>query len=259
MVLSETATAADFLATGLRLGPVDSAPQPVPPGTVCAISGAPLTEGYPVAAMVTDATSEFLEQFRGGIHGWVSESAARCYRSANPRDRHNGVANPCSRSNVVFADGTCWQPLIALPEARKQGRACWRELVREVWPSRRGERCLWVLTTDTKKRIWPAARVGVLGQRTPMMVYDPSGSNQGSVVWLDWPQLLACLDVVEAAYAVGFPKPAIRENLYSAYKIVTGAGYGAAKRLEDALAAWRGTPEFLVATLIAQRDEEDRS
>jgi hypothetical protein len=62
------ATPADFLVCGLNLPPLVTEPQPVPTGTECAITGQPITSGYPVAEMVTEATAEFLDCFRGGVH-----------------------------------------------------------------------------------------------------------------------------------------------------------------------------------------------
>lgn len=122
-------TPADLLAEGLALPALATPPQPVPERTCCAITGQPITQGYPVADMVTGATAEFLDCFRGGLAGWVSEAAGRCFKSANPR-----LGNPCARSHLIFAGGPAYMPLIARESAARQGRRCWSDLVREVWP-----------------------------------------------------------------------------------------------------------------------------
>lgn len=57
-------TPADLLAEGLALPALATPPQPVPERTCCAITGQPITQGYPVADMVTGATAEFLDCFR---------------------------------------------------------------------------------------------------------------------------------------------------------------------------------------------------
>lgn len=240
-------TPADLLARGLDLPPLPQPPLELPAGTTCAITGQPIRHGYRVADLTTDATTEFLDAFRGGVDGYVSESAARCFRSANPR-----AGNPCARSHLAFADGTYYAPLIARESALAQGRPCWSELVRAVWPARAGEQCLVLLTTDTKKRLWPYARVGALGPRTPVYLYD-AASGEAGVTWVDWAALLACLDLVEEVYSQGFPKSALRRGLPSAPAACLRAGLGAARRWERALAPWRERAELRLAVLIAQR------
>src|SRR5581483_3823165 len=202
-------TPSDLLATGLVLPAVAEPAHDLPAGATCAITGAPISRGYLVADMVTVATTEFLDGFRGGVHGHVSESAARCFRSANPR-----AGNPCARSHLAFEDGTYYAPLIALEAATAQSRPCWSDLVRAVWPARQGQQVLCLLTTDTKKRLWHKARVGALGPRTPVYLYD-NPTNEQQTAPLDWAKLLDCLDLVERAYDLGFAKPAIRESLLS--------------------------------------------
>jgi hypothetical protein len=241
-------TAADLLAEGLRLPPLPEPPETLPPGTVCAITGQPIARGYPVAALVTEATADFLSAFPGGVHGHVAEAAARCFRSADPRK-----GNPCARSQLAFAGGPLYQPLINRAAAGEQGRPCWSDLVRAVWPARRGELVLAILTTNTKKRLWPQARTGALGGRTPLLLYD-SATDAAGVRLLDWPALLDCLDLIEAVYSAGFAKAQIRASLYSAAAGL--ADLARARAWERALAGWRERPEFDVALLIAQRAAE---
>ncbi len=244
-------TPADLLARGLALPPLPQKPHPVPDRTCCAITGQPISVGYPVAEMVTEATAEFLDCFRGGVDGWVSEAAARCFKSADPRK-----GNPCARSHLVFADGTYYGPLISRESARAQGRACWSDLVREIWPARLGEQCLVVLTTDTKKRLWIRARVGALGSRTPVLVYD-SGLALDEVRLVDWPALLDCLDLVEEVYSAGFPKQAILVSLYGMTKASEQVGLAQTRAWERLLSVCRPRAEFAVALLIAQKRERE--
>jgi len=242
-------TPADYLAHGLDLPLPDVTPVVVPAGTCCAITGQPITTGYAATDMVTGATAEFLDCFRGGVQGYVSVSAARCFKSADPRK-----GNPCARSVAAF-DGWLANPLIARDQATAQGRPCWSDLVRELWMDRAGQQCLLILTTDTKKRLWIRARVGALGNRTPMLVYD-ADTSVNEVLILDWTGLLCCLADVESAYTFGFPKAAIRESLFIASKATAAVGLRRAVDMERRLAAWRGTPEMLVATLIAQKEPD---
>ncbi len=244
-------TPADLLARGLELPPLPEPPTPVPPGTVCGVTGQPISAGYPVRDVITSATAEFLDAFRNNLAGYVSENAARCYRSSNPK-----LGNPCARSILAFADGTLWMPLIAREPAREQGRPCWSELVRQVWPGRAGQSCLCMLTTDTKKRLWIRARVGALGPRTPVLYYD-SKTAGNEVLLIDWPALLESLTLIEVVYNLGFPKAAIGTSLYVASKVAQSVTLSETRRLERALAGWRGRPEFRVALLIAQKAPEE--
>lgn len=240
-------TPADLLARGLGLPSLEKPPRPTPPRTVCAITGQPIALGYPVSQMVTEATAEFLDCFRGGVDGWVSEAAARCFKSADPRK-----GNPCARSVLAFADGSLWQPLIAREQALEQGRPCWSDLARSVWPERAGQQMLAILTTDTKKRLWIRARVGSLGHRTPLLYYD--GKTAGNeVLLLDWPSLLECLALIEEVYSQNFPKQAMAESLYGFTKAVNVIGFAQTRAYERQLALWRERPEFRPALLMAQK------
>ncbi len=244
-------TPADLLAKGLGLGPLAMAPQPVPPGTCCAITGQPIDEGYRVADLVGESTAEFLDCFRCGIHGWVSVAAGRCFKNADPRK-----GNPLARPVMVFEDGTYYNPLISVTSAVAQGRPCWSRLVRDVWPERRGQPVVIILTTDMKKRLWINARVGALGRSTPVLLYD-NGYCLNAVRYLSWPKLIKCLDFIEYVHTLGFPKPAIQHSLYMATKKVDEIGFGEARSLNNTLVSWRKCPEFLPALLIAQKREEE--
>jgi hypothetical protein len=251
-MINDFLTPADFLTRGLGLVPLPTPPQPVPPGTCCAITGQPITEGYPVRDMVTDATNEFLDCFRGGVHGYVSDAAARCFKNSDPRK-----GNPTARAAMIFEDGTYHNPLISRDSAGKSdGRPCWSDLVRAVWPERAGQRVLIILTTDMKRRLWIRARVGTLGPRTPIFYYD-SETAGNEVLLVDWPRLIECLDLVETIYTAGFVKPSIRESLWRQSKAIEEVGYQQTRMYEAALREWRGTPEFQVATLITQKLQEE--
>ncbi len=240
-------TPADFLANGLNLAPLPQAPTPLTEGTCCAITGQPIREGYSVRDMVGDATAEFLDCFRGGVHGYVSEAAARCFKNADPRK-----GNPTARAMLVFADHY-YEPLINRESALVQDRPCWRDLVREVWPGRRGQQMLMILTTDTKKRLWIRARVGTLGSRTPILCYDGK-LCLNEVRLVDWAALVECLEIVEAIYQLGFAKEVMRESLYLASKVAGAVGLRQTRTLEGVLRVWRERPEFKPALLIAQKE-----
>lgn len=237
---------ADLLAAGLRLPPLPDPPRPCPPGAWCCVSGVHLAEGYPAGTIITAATGEFLDTFRGRPDGWLSDAAARLFKASNPR-----AGNLPARSVLAFAGGELHLPLASRAAARAQGRPCWSDLVRAVWPARAGRPCVAILTTNTKKRLWPRARTGALGARTPLYLHDGDASG---VRWLDWPALLACLDLVEAVYADGYSKRAIAAGLPGALA-ADALDPARALALERALRPWRTRPEFAPALLIAQRPD----
>lgn len=239
-------TTADILARALDLPPIGRLLDPVPSGTCCAITGAPIAHGYPVMEITTDATNEFIDTFHGEPHGWLSESAARCFKGGGP-------GGALSRAVVAFADGTCYQPLIARESARAQERHCWSELARGIWPRRRGEPVVILLTTDTKKRLWPRARVGPLGAATPVLLYD-SSLAAAQTPCIDWPRMLDVLCLVEQVYSAGFSKRAICEGITREWNVAQRVGMGQTLVWERALRHVRPQIEFMMAILIAQRD-----
>ena len=239
-------TVPDLLVRGLDLPPLDIPPVPVPPGTRCAMTGVDISSGYPILSLVSDATAEFLDTFRGHPGGYLCESAARAFKAQRLT----------SRNAFIFADGTSFQPFISRNSANKDpGRPCWSDLVRDVWPSRYGQECYIMLTTDMKKRLWPRARVGVLGHATALYLYD-SGLSAAGTRFLDWPALLGCLDLIEDIYTAGFVKENIRFSLWSYYKMVQEVGIGQTREWEAELEGWRQRPEFDAALMIAQKREE---
>lgn len=242
-------THADLLAMGLNLPALTSTPTPIPGGATCAITGIPLTEGYPASQFISTAQAEFLETFHGNPHGWFSPSAARVWTAASPR-----AGNPPGKSTIAFEDGTCFQPLIDRVSAERQGRACWSTLVREVWPRKVGQQCFVMLTTDTKKRVWPRGRAGVLGPRTPVLIHDLD-TSVSNVFTVDWARLLVVLAFVEEVYTLGFSKRAIVSGLYQQHTLAEQVGLILTMQMERRLTEMRMTAEFSFATLIAQRQE----
>lgn len=238
-------TVADMLVYALGLERPEGLPlRAAPPGTRCAVTGVPIEEGYLVSDVVTEATTEFLDLFHGHPEGWVSENVGRCFRA------HRQTARCC----LIFEDATHYDPLISRESARKLGRPCWSDLVREIWPDRMGQRVLCILTTNMKRRLWPRARVGALGVRTPVYILDADLNLDGCYI-ISWPQMLRRLEFIERLYDLGFSKKHIQNGLLQA-QIVQEVGITEALRWENELSKMRHEIEFLMALLIAQRKEE---
>jgi hypothetical protein len=234
---------ADYLVFGMEIPPLKSAPVQVPDGIHCAITGASICLGYPAHAVVPKAAGEFLDLLPGGVGGYFSENVARAFK---------GTWNLGSR--IIFEDGTHYHPLIA----RKQnGRPCWSDLVRELWPARRDENVLMILTTDVKKRVWHRARIGVLGETMPVFIYDVADNGLAGVQVINWPVLLEVLTVVENVYTMGFSKRGIRDSLLREWSRVQSFGIRQVIDLENQLRPLRATPEFAMAVIIAQKKESE--
>lgn len=237
-------TVADYLVFGMALPPLEK-----PPANVeghCVLTGISVEVGYRAMDIVPNAAGEFLDLLPGGVGGYLSENAARALR---------GTWNLGSR--VIFEDGTHYHPLIAR-DPKHPERPIWSDLVRELWPARRGENVLVILTTDAKKRIWPRARIGAIGETTPVLIYDVTGFGLSSVQMIGWPVLLETLAPVETIYSMGFTKHSIRYSLLRQWKLAQEIGIGEAMRLDRQLKPLREEPEFAMAVIIARKKEAEK-
>lgn len=233
----------DILACALDMPPLDKPPEPIPAGTVahCAITGRPLDAGYPVWAVVPNSAGEFLDLLPGGTQGYLSDAAARCFKNTW-----------CLGSRLLFEDGTAYHPLIDAKAAAKQERPHWSALLREAAANRMGQRYVAILTSDFKKRLWPAAQVGVVGPTGAFYVYDSARCIARNVI-LDWTRLSDMLDLVEAVYSAGYAKRVIESNLYSDLRTCEQVGWPQVVAWESDLARLRGSDTFIVSTIIAQK------
>jgi hypothetical protein len=231
--------------------------------------GRVLTVGYAVTDITTDATNEFVDTFRGDPSGLVCADCAALFTV----DHNLGAW-------LIFDDGTCFNPLISRqsaadlllpsdpdtpkPDVKRpskidrfaMARPCWSDLVRDIWPAHEGQNLVCLLTTNTKKRQWPRARVGPLGSSTPIYFHDGADEATRSI---DWAKLLTALNLVEEAYAAGFSKDSIRANLMMQTKAAHAAGLTTTARMERAIQCWRTAAEFTPALLIAQKPPEGKS
>lgn len=242
--MSNAYEVAEILAKAHDLPPV--APKRAKP-TRHDDSGAPYYSG---ASLLTSATSEVLDTYHGVWESdEVPDAFARALCSANPR-----AGNLCAGNQLAFADGTGWRPFVGADSATAE-RPAWSDLVRSVWPDRRGQQCVVMIVDDFKKRLWPFARAGVLGSRTPVYIHDMRYHMLDAVVSVDWARMLDCLALVESVYTSGFSKHAIQGGLMSAHQVAREVGLRETLALDRAVAVWRDTPEFRVALVIAQKGE----
>ena len=239
--------AAELIVKGMKIEALPNLPRAFDGLRRCAVTGELIESGYLVSDITAPASNEFMDTFRGDPCGVVSETVGRAFRN----DHNMGA-------RLFFEDGTMYYPLISRESAAKDGnRPCWSDLVYTVWNERQGQQLLCLLTTDSKKRLWPRARVGALGRSTPVYLHD-NKTAVSDCFEIDWPRMIVGLNLIEQVYTAGFSKNAIRESLHSDYKTVNLIGYKQSCKLESYISCWRGGREFDVALLIAQKPLEEK-
>lgn len=255
--------APDILAQAMSLPPSDL--ETDCDGRYCALSGAAISRGAPVKKVASSATSEFLETFRGDLHGYVSPGAAALFAAANPRARAEFSVMPgkepeavsicTSRGYLAIEGGPFYLPLVSSDSAKTKGWASWTDAVRAVWPEHSGRRAVVLITDDFKKRLWPYAQAGPIGPRTPVYLHEGSLYRCSFSLTIDWERMLVRLDELERLYSLGFSKPSLKDNLLSSKAGIEAVGLGEAIRLEQSIMPLRSEPEFQVALVIAQKQE----
>ena len=235
-------TVAEYRVKGLRLAPLDEPPGKLPDGSRDVLYGHPIDIGYSLwDAVPKSAIGEVLDTVRGQAQGYVADETARAFK---------GCWN--MGSWLIFEDGTGYHPLINREAAQAAGRPCWSDLTRLVL-ERFGQKCLCILTTDVKKRVWPRARVGVLGKRTDVFIHDAE-LGLSSVFPISWKPMVKWLDFIETLYQSGFSKTAINNNLLREIKTAQAIGLTQTIRFEQQLSAMRGRPEFAFSLIVAQKE-----
>lgn len=236
-------TLTQLLAHALQLEPIDAPLRSLPDGTYCVMTGEAITEGYNVMDITTSATNEFIDTFRGCPTGHVSESVGRCFKLWN------------LGSVLAFESGVHYRPLMSPVSALEQGRPCWRDIPRIVMERHRGEKAVVILATETKKRVWPKAKIGTVGQRMPVLVHD-SGLGMLKNVYIDVPRLQEAIDIIHRVREAGFQAVKsgrawpMLEGLFSDYKTAESIGFARTRELEAELKPWRRAPELMCAALI---------
>lgn len=246
-----TLTPADFLALGLKLPAVTEKPHTLPEGSTCAITGQAIRIGYQVSDMVTPATAEFLDCFKGGIHGHISENAARCYRSADPKK-----GNLCAKAHcaVLLPDSQIHyhSPAFDPKTALKNNTMSWAQTFRWL-EQHKGQQVFLLMTPDFKKRKWPYARAGILGAQTPVFL-DYMDYGLSGQFFMDFDVLLGLLPLVEETYRKGFSKKAIIQTLYQTKSTIEKVGLPETQRLEALLAPHRNRLELTLAAMAATKE-----
>lgn len=240
---------ANLIANAYNLAYPQTQPVAISNGHCCVLTGESIQHGYLIKPFISRTTNDFWV-FRGMENGYMSVDAARCYSASNPR-----VSMICSKSIAVFGD-TGYEPLISRKAARERGRIWWSKLVRDVWEHHRGEACIIILSTDTKTRIWhqPHVRSGVLGERTPVTIYD-TGEGMNETIIINWPMMLEDLAFVETILGAGFWMSSVRTSLLRQNKNIS-ISIEQKFAWERKLSELRKKPHFAMIRLIARPKEK---
>lgn len=221
------------LCRAFDLPPVTLKPVPVPDGTKCALSGAPITEGYRLLEVVKPTTGEFLDLFHGGVAGYLSDESCRCLEHWHARGGKPG--NVCVVNGIPVSVG------IGAAENRDQ----WPEALARL---RTGDEVLLIVATDPKKRIWPRARVGYAGSATPVLLFN-GDYNVLNLILCDLDRLRQIINEIELLLGEGASKSGCHQGLVaSPWK----ASLARKIYAEKTIAPLRNEPEWLVALTMAR-------
>jgi hypothetical protein len=219
-----TENVAALIRRAFNIPPLDKPPIPCPPDTLCAIQGTPITEGYPVLSHVRPTTGEYLDMFRGGVDGWLSEDAAIVFDRFSARA---GYPGSMLIRNGVRVDVQSW--IDALQNLTD------------------GDEVVIIVATDPKKRVWPRARVGIVGPSTPILLF---AGNQLRVINCSIDALIESATYVEELISLGASKRAIATSLVaSPWKATLQTRIYHERQIRP----HRDRPEWPVALTIARK------
>jgi hypothetical protein len=247
-------------------------PVPVPPGTVCAQSGVPLTEGIALPNLLSLYSSGLADTFRfvtsiqapapdrvsGPEHTHCDSrsrpSGRKSRRGHTPRYVSVEVARVYAErfsGNLLTMDGRELRPLITAAFATEE-RPRWRDLL--LHSLTEGMQTVVIMTNEAQKRLWPRAAVSFVGPNWQVLLNDEQGCR---LLRVSFAQVLSCLHVIERVYTLGFSKASIREGLmtYTARSTITAVGVDQVRYYDLALSQIRPTAAFAIALFVAQKEE----
>lgn len=200
------------------------------PARRCALCGASISTGVPLRRLIRPTTADIADTFRHGRKHVCGDCAA-CF------------AEPRLLTGSIFATpDRGLKPTVSSQPDRPR----WCDLLRAV---EFGTENVSVITSNTKRRLWPRAVVSVFGPAWQPLFVD---GDTDRLLLVDCTALLDCLDLVTVAYSAGFSKSAIATTLLHSFS--TGQSPAQVMELESHLRRWRGTDEFLLALFVAQKE-----
>lgn len=224
---------------------------PLEPATGhCATCGIALSAGVPLTQFVGETYSQPADFVGFGSH----VCGACAWWHSETKQRH--------RAWLVAGD-TLWWPILSVETAAATAdpqRPAWRDVLRHVATLPPATPLAGLLTSDPKPRLWPRVRASTVGRALLYVHSTGDKSPVGEVstlLALELPRLVACLDLMQPLLAAGWPKRVIWQGLLTDFTRASRAMV-AALREEQALARVRALPEFAVALLAAGVTKEER-
>lgn len=203
----------------------------------CALCGLRVAAAMPVKSLIKPATADIPDTFHG------THVCAPCAAAFSESRLLTG--------SLLVMNGAGLRPMVSKESARKEGRPCWRDVIRTL-PV--GAETVAIITSNTKRRLWTRAAVSVVGDYWRPLFVD---GDTDRLLTVSITALRASLDLVESVYALGFRKELIGTSLWNGLAPKTLAEHGLERiaELEAALNVWRGSDELLISLFIAQKEE----
>ena len=184
----------------------------------------------------------FMEVFHG-VDTPLCVYCTSLFKAQNPRTNNNG-----SKAMCVIGDMAGF-PVIARDSAEKFQRPCWTDIVKTA-PM--GARCVIILSTNTKKRVWPIAIEGIIGPNTPVTISD-NDLNMNETIFFDWADMLTDLATVEAFMNRGLVKNMLFNSLLTKLP-PPGWTMEEILQAEDVMGGIQGKRHAPFVRLIAQKE-----
>lgn len=191
-----------MLCEALDIPKPDEKLKTVEHGGRCGMCGGEEGPFYRGQDLCSNSNAVFLEVFHGADCP-VCVYCASLFKAQNPKTCNTGSKAMC------VIDGVGSLPVIARDSAEKFDRPCWTDLVKAA---RIGAPCVIILSTNTKKRVWPIATSGFIGENTPVTLSD-NELNVNATLYIDWTEMLKDLKYVEGLMTAGLAKGMIFSSL----------------------------------------------
>lgn len=231
------------LCRALEFPPPDGKLKPMEYWGRCGMCGGHEGPFYRGQDLCSRSNAVFLEVFHG-VDAPVCVYCASLFKAQNPRTNNNGSKAMCVIGNMAGF------PVIARDSAEKFQRPCWTDIVKAA-PM--GVPCIIIVSTNTKKRVWPIAIKGVIGPNTPVTISD-NDLNMNETIFIDWADMLKDLVVVEAFMTRGQTKTILFNSLLKGVSFPDGWTVDEIIEAEKIMEEIRGKRHAPFIRLIAQKE-----
>lgn len=217
-------------------------------GTLCALSGLPISEEGAVAArdVLKGEMGNVVDFLKAPHSPWVSHTSALVL--SQQRMFHRSFVALISpdeqEARLIF-------PTVAVdPTNPQQERPLWREVLLDLAEKYLNFHCLIICKDEPKSRWWPRMREGVVGMHTPLFFVDAELSIADRIT-ISVIEAKRQMLLIESLLDAGYGRTAIRTGSLRAE-----ADLQEALLIQKELEAMQQTPEFLFAWRIARSKQE---